>query len=229
MRIAVVANTAWYLVNFRLNLMRALQTQGHEVVAVAPHNAAQAVRLQAAGVVFAPVAISGAGTDPLRELQSVWALRRVFRQHGVQVVLSYTPKGNLYSALAALTCGLTGIPFVPNVSGLGRAFIRKSWVTVVVKLLYRLTLGRAHKVFFQNLDDMRAFVDSGWPRVSVASAYPARGWTCSALRPRPCRSMRPMRQCFCWWHGCCGTRALASLPRRLVWCGCSIRRRDSSC
>lgn len=161
MRIAVVANTAWYLVNFRLNLMRALQTQGHEVVAVAPHDAAQAARLQAAGVVFAPVAISGAGTDPLRELQSVWALRRVFRQHGVQVVLSYTPKGNLYSALAALTCGVPGVPFVPNVSGLGRAFIRKSWVTVVVKLLYRLTLGRAHKVFFQNLDDMTAFVDSG--------------------------------------------------------------------
>ncbi len=157
MRIAIVANTAWYLVNFRLNLIRAIQADGHEVVAVAPDDSAQARRLRAEGVVFAPVAISGSGTHPLRELQSVWALRRVFRQHGVQAVFSYTPKGNLYSSLSALTCG---VPFVPNVSGLGRAFIRKNWVTVVVSLLYRLTLGRAHKVFFQNLDDMGVFIAS---------------------------------------------------------------------
>ena len=36
MRIAVIANTAWYLSNFRLNLMRALSEAGHEIVAVAP-------------------------------------------------------------------------------------------------------------------------------------------------------------------------------------------------
>jgi glycosyltransferase involved in cell wall biosynthesis len=155
MRIAVVANTAWYLVNFRLNLMRALQAAGHEVVAVAPPDTMQSERLRAAGVTFVSVPITGAGTHPLRELQSVLALRRVFKAQGVQGVLSYTPKGNLYSALASLSLGLR---FVPNVSGLGRSFIRQNWVTVVVKLLYRLTLGRAHKVFFQNLDDMELFV-----------------------------------------------------------------------
>jgi glycosyltransferase involved in cell wall biosynthesis len=158
MRIGVVANTAWYLVNFRLNLMRALQSAGHEVVAIAPPDDVQARRLRAAGVTFVPVPISGSGTHPLRELQSVRGLRQAFRAHGVQAVLSYTPKGNLYSALAALRLNL---PFVPNVSGLGRSFIRKNWVTVVVKLLYRLTLGRAHKAFFQNLDDMAIFVQAG--------------------------------------------------------------------
>ena len=92
MRIAVVANTAWYLVNFRLSLMHALQVAGHEVVAIAPPDDVQADRLQAAGVTFVPVPISGSGTQPLRELQSVLGLRRAFKD-GVQVVLSYTPKG----------------------------------------------------------------------------------------------------------------------------------------
>lgn len=158
MRVAVVANTTWYLVNFRLNLIHALQEAGHEVVAIGPPDDAQARRLQAAGVTFVPVPISGSGTHPLRELQSVRGLRQAFKAHGVQAVLSYTPKGNLYSAMAALSLGL---PFVPNVSGLGRSFIRKNWITVVVKLLYRLTLGRARKVFFQNLDDMAIFVKAG--------------------------------------------------------------------
>lgn len=172
MRIAVVANTAWYLVNFRLNLMHALQAAGHEVVAIAQPDEAQAERLRAAGVTFVPVQISGSGTHPLRELQSVWGLRKAFRANGVQAVLSYTPKGNLYSALAALTLGL---PFVPNVSGLGRSFIRKNWVTVVVKLLYRLTLGRARKVFFQNLDDMAIFVQSGLVPQSRCERLPGSG------------------------------------------------------
>lgn len=182
MRIAVVANTAWYLVNFRLNLMNALQAAGHEVVAIAPHDDVQSARLRAEGLVFVPVAISGAGTHPLLELQSLLALRRAFRVHDVQAVLSYTPKGNLYSALAALSLR---VPFVPNVSGLGRSFIRKNWVTVVVKLLYRLTLGRAHKVFFQNLDDMGIFVQAGLVRPERCERLPGSGVDLSRFNMAP--------------------------------------------
>lgn len=182
MRVAVVANTAWYLVNFRLSLMHALQAAGHEVVAIAPPDDAQARRLQAAGVTFVPVPISGSGTHPLRELQSVRGLRQAFRANGVQAVLSYTPKGNLYSSLAALSLGL---PFVPNVSGLGRSFIRKNWITVVVRLLYRLTLGRAHKVFFQNLDDMAVFVQAGLVPPERCQRLPGSGVDLSRFAPAP--------------------------------------------
>lgn len=158
MRIVVAANTAWYLANFRLNMMKTLQQAGHEVLAVAANDDIQVSRLRIAGVPFAAVAISGSGTNPLKELRSVWQFRQAFRQHGAQVVLSYTPKGNIYSALAAISMK---IPFIPNVSGLGRSFIRKSWVSRVVGFLYRLTFGRAKKVFFQNKDDLTFFVNAG--------------------------------------------------------------------
>ncbi len=171
MRIAVVSNTCWYLFNFRLNLMLALQAQGHTVVAVAPDDV-YAQRIRDAGIVFEAVPISGGGTHPVRELQSVLRLGAVFRRHKVGLVLSYTPKGNLYSALA---CMALRVPFVPNVSGLGRAFIRKSLVTKVVKLLYRLTFGRAQRVFFQNLDDMAVFVSGGLVKAALAERLPGSG------------------------------------------------------
>lgn len=193
MRVAVVANTAWYLVNFRLNLMQALLADGHEVVAVAPDDAVQAARLRAAGVAFAPVAISGSGTNPLKELFSVWQLRRVFTHHDAQLVLSYTPKGNLYSALAALACGL---PFVPNVSGLGRSFIRKNWVTRVVKLLYRLTLGQARKVFFQNMDDMSMFIEAGLVQRERCERLPGSGVDLSRFTYRPMPQRDPLQPVF---------------------------------
>ena len=171
MKIAVVSNTCWYLFNFRLNLMLALKAEGHTVVAVAPEDA-YAQRIRDAGVAFEAVPISGGGTQPVRELQSVLRLGAVFRRHHVDLVLSYTPKGNLYSALACITLR---IPFVPNVSGLGRAFIRKSLVTQVAKTLYRLTFSRAHRVFFQNMDDMAVFVDSGLIKAGQSERLPGSG------------------------------------------------------
>lgn len=193
MRVAVIANTAWYLVNFRLNLMKALLDEGHTVVAVAPDDAKHAGILRATGVTFAPVAISGSGTNPFRELLSVLHLWKVLKQHRVDLVLSYTPKGNLYSALSALACG---VPFVPNVSGLGRSFIRKNWVTRVVKLLYRVTLGRARRVFFQNLDDMAVFVEAGLVPRERCERLPGSGVDLSRFTHQPLPDRDPLQPVF---------------------------------
>ncbi len=172
MNIAVVANSAWYLLNFRLNLMRALTARGHRVVAIAPTDGRYDAQLAAAGFPLAAVPISGSGTNPLRELQSVCALRRVLKSTGTQLVLSYTPKGNLYGAMASINCR---IPFVPNVSGLGRAFIQRSFVTTVAQMLYRLTFGRAHLVFFQNEDDRQVFVSAGLVDAAKCERLPGSG------------------------------------------------------
>lgn len=171
MHIAVVSNTAWYLFNFRLNLMLTLKAQGHTVVAVALDDA-YAQRIRDAGIAFYAVPISGDGTHPIRELLSVWRLGEAFRHHRVGLVLSFTPKGNLYSALA---CIALRIPFVPNVSGLGRAFIRTSIITRVARTLYRLTFGLAHRVFFQNQDDMGVFVNDRLVRAEQAERLPGSG------------------------------------------------------
>jgi glycosyltransferase involved in cell wall biosynthesis len=171
MRIAVISNTAWYLVNFRLNLMRALQAAGYTVVAIAPIDD-YAQRIKAAGIEFVDVPISGSGTNPIMELKSVVALWRVLRSQRVDLVLSYTPKGNLYSSLA---CIALGISFIPNVSGLGRAFIRRSIITLAARMLYRATFKRAYRVFFQNFDDMHTFIKSNFVRAGNADRLPGSG------------------------------------------------------
>jgi glycosyltransferase involved in cell wall biosynthesis len=181
-RIAVVANTAWYLVNFRLNLMQALRAAGHEVVAFAPDDPPRVARLQAAGIPFVAVPISGAGTHPLRELRTVWRLWQALRGQRADLVFSYTPKGNLYTALA---CIASGRRFVPNVSGLGRAFIRPSPVTAVVKSLYRLSFGRAAHVFFQNQDDLDSFVRAGLVPLRLAERLPGSGVDLTHFIPCP--------------------------------------------
>lgn len=182
MRIAVVANTAWYLLNFRLNLIYTLQQAGHQVVAIAPPDVNRAKQIRNAGVVFHPVEISGSGTNPFVELGSVFKLCCAFKKHRVDVVFSYTPKGNIYSSIAAK---LTGAVCVPNISGVGGSFANKSFLGRLVSLLYRGTLGRAHQIFFQNMDDLNAFVSRGLAPAHKCIRLPGSGVELQRFQPVP--------------------------------------------
>lgn len=157
MKLAIVANSAWYVYNFRRNLMTALRAAGHEVVVMAAPDDYGA-RLQAEGWTFQSIPFTGAGTHPVEELRTVASLRRAFSDTGIDTVLSYTPKGNVYAALAAVG---RRIALLPNISGLGRAFVSDGWLARIARLLYRFNLRRARVVFFQNPDDRAQFVSAG--------------------------------------------------------------------
>jgi glycosyltransferase involved in cell wall biosynthesis len=128
------------------------------------------------------VAISSRGVNPAAESRSISRLRALLKGRQIDVVLSYTPKGNLYSALACLSLK---VPFVPNVSGLGTVFVRRSSVTWVAKALYRVTFRRAYRVFFQNLEDMQSFSRSGCIDPTRAERLPGSGVDLTRFRAAP--------------------------------------------
>ncbi len=183
--IAVVANTAWYLHNFRRNLMRALQHDGHNVIAIGDEGTF-GQRLHDQGFAYHSAPFSGAGTRPARELRTVLALRRVLKEERADVVLSYTPKGNLYAALAGRGLALAQ---VMNISGLGRAVTSPGVASRVVDLLYRHTVTRAAWVFFQNEDDRRLFVERGYVPQERTSRLPGSGVDLNAFTPTPLPSV----------------------------------------
>lgn len=157
MKIAVVANTGWYIYNFRRNLMRALEDAGHHVIAISSVDD-HSRKLIGEGFRHRSIPLDGGGTHPVREVHSIVALRGVLRREKIDLVLSYTPKGNIYAGLAA-----TGRPVaqIANISGLGRAFVENTPLTRLVRALYRFALKRTVRVFFQNDDDMAAFLAAG--------------------------------------------------------------------
>jgi glycosyltransferase involved in cell wall biosynthesis len=182
MRIAVVANTSWYLVNFRINLMLTLNHLGHEVIAISPDDFDHSKKLKHLPIIFEPVAISGSGTNPINEIVTILNLYKALKKHKVDVVLSYTPKGNIYSGIAAILCK---IPFAPNISGIGRALTQKSFITYVSTLLYRITLKKAQRIFFQNMDDLESFVRSGLASPNKCHRLPGSGVDLTRFKPSP--------------------------------------------
>lgn len=174
-----MANTIWYLANFRLRLCRALMAQGFEVVAVAPAGP-DAQRLTEAGVTFVPLAMDAGGTNPIKDLLLWWRLVRLLRTHSPAVCLSYTAKPNIYAGLA---CRWTGTARIHNIAGLGTAFIDNSWLTVLVKRLYRWALKGAEKVYFQNPDDLALFQSAGLVIAEQSDQLPGSGVDVDAFTP----------------------------------------------
>ncbi|WP_310535275.1 glycosyltransferase family 4 protein [Novosphingobium sp.] len=170
--IAVCANQAWNLVNFRAGLIRALIARGFSVVAIAPPDAEMERRLADMGCAFEPVEIDSAGLSPLRDFATFFAFRRAIARHKPAAWLSWTIKPNVYGSLAAR---LAGVPAFPNVSGLGTAFIRQGLLTQIAKRLYRTGFARAHRVFFQNTDDRDLFVALGMVRAGQTALLPGSG------------------------------------------------------
>src|SRR5262249_40066512 len=141
-RIVISINSAWNIANFRAGLIRALNAEGCEVIAIAPHDA-YAERLDALGCRFISLSMDKHGTNPFSDAGLFMRYVHLFRSERPDVFLGYTIKPNIYGSLAAQACG---VPVINNVSGLGTTFIRDSWVTRVVKALYRLAFARSHTV-----------------------------------------------------------------------------------
>lgn len=179
-KVVIVANTSWYLWNFRLNLMLLLQREGVEVIAVAPADDYSS-RFAEHGIRFIPLAMSRRGKNPLGEVRAMANLYRIFRRERPGMVLTYTPKANIYASIAAHRCG---IPVANNVAGLGYAFVRQGVLPRLIKLLYRVAFSRSRKVYFQNEDDLGLFVGEGIVAARLAERLPGSGVDTEKFSPR---------------------------------------------
>ncbi|HIN75944.1 MAG TPA: glycosyltransferase family 1 protein, partial [Rhodospirillales bacterium] len=155
-KIIICANTSWYLYNFRANLINKLSENGHSVLAVAPVDEYVQL-LRSLDCRYLPFEIDNRGTHPGRDLLLFWRFILLLRREKPEILLTYTVKPNIFGSLAARVCA---VPVINNISGLGAVFIETSWVTKLVMGLYRLSLARSKKVFFQNKDDQNHFVSS---------------------------------------------------------------------
>jgi len=178
-KILIALNTAWNLVNFRAGLIRELVDSGYEVVAVAPPDE-YVSRLATLGCRFVPLPMDNKGTHPGRDLLLLWRFYRLLRRERPNVYLGYTVKPNVYGSLAAHALG---IPVINNIAGLGAVFIKDSWLTRLVRGLYRLALSRSAKVFFQNDDDRQMFVSGGLVGQAVTDRLPGSGIDLTKFAP----------------------------------------------
>ena len=146
MKIIISINTTWNISNFRLSLIKELQYNGHEIIAIAPRDE-YVYELEAIGVKCFNIKLNSKGTNPIMDLSLFFQYYKLFKIIKPDIVLSYTIKPNIYGNFSS---HLLGIPVVNNISGLGTLFINNSFATSIAKFLYKFSLRSSSHVFFQN-------------------------------------------------------------------------------
>ena len=178
--VVVTVNMAWNIANFRLGLIRSLIGAGYKVTALAPQDE-HVARIKEAGCDFVHIPMNNKGTNPLQDLALLLKYVRILRRLRPDVVLSFTIKPNVYGGMAA---GILGIPVVNNIAGLGTTFIREGWLNKVARVLYKASLAKSRKVYFQNADDMALFQQLGLANVWQSGLLPGSGVDTSRFAPQ---------------------------------------------
>lgn len=154
MHILVTANAAWNIQHFRGPIVSALLTDGHSVTVLAPPDDA-APALAEMGCRFIPLPMNASGLNPVSELVLLLRFYRIFRSERPDIVLGFTIKNNIFGAIAARW---SGVPFIPNITGLGTAFLSGPMLMRLTEVLYKYAFKNLHVVFFQNTDDLSIFL-----------------------------------------------------------------------
>ncbi|HLO74956.1 MAG TPA: glycosyltransferase family 4 protein [Magnetospirillum sp.] len=180
--VALVSGQDWHFLSHRLELAKAAQQAGYEVIAVVPPGD-RVDDIRAAGFRVETIPISRNLAAPWTDLAAVWRLARLCRRRHVALVHAFALKPVLVSALAAALPG--GRPLVATISGMGYLFISDSakarLLRGVLGRVLRLLLDRPRRrVIVQNQDDRAAaemFTSAERIRLIRGSGVDPDSWT----------------------------------------------------
>lgn len=192
LNIGIVANTAFNIFNFRLELIKALKSAGHHVVAIAPKDNYVDLLIENNIEFIELKNLSRKGTNPIHDLMLVNELRSIYKKNKLDVVLQYTIKPNIYGTLAAK---LSNTKTICTVTGLGYTFLNKNLTAKIAHQLYRFAFKNADKILFQNSDDLQTFIDFKLANKSKCDIIHGSGIDVEKFHPNFCKSENVNRHC----------------------------------
>lgn len=157
MRILLTGNTGFKIANFRAGLIRALMSDGYEVDVLVPRDEFNNHLTEMGCRVF-PLYMRRNSVSLWHESLTLLSIFIHLLRHRPAIVFGYTIKNNIFGGIS---CSLLGIPFVANVTGLGPTFNQLGFLNALVIRLYQFAFRKAQKVFFQNTEDRRVFLEAG--------------------------------------------------------------------
>ena len=123
------------------------------------------------------------GLNAISDFRLRFKLESLYNHLNPSLAIHYTIKPVIFGSIAAAKLG---IPFINNITGLGTAFIRSNWITLLVQFLYKISQKKASLILFQNKDDMRLFEEKKLVSKSVPKKLiPGTGVDVQEFSPRP--------------------------------------------
>lgn len=161
-KVLFTCSDAGSLRNFRGRLIASMRSAGHEVIAVAPsYPPAIAEWCSGLGVRMESTSLDNQSLNPIRDIAALGELYRIISARKPDVVMGYTHKPALYTALAGRVARVPRVTMM--VTGIGFGFepgagaVRKI-VPAITRTLFRIACAASDVVIFHNKDNRDFFL-----------------------------------------------------------------------
>lgn len=163
-KVLILSNHFITLYNFRKELITKLIEEGHDVTLSLPKDDDNNFFIDM-GCKIIETPIDRRGIDPISDFRLILKYINIMKKLKPDIIFSYTIKPNIYGSIAS---NFTKNRQVSNVTGTGGTFLKKNVVSMVAKMLYKLSLKKSYKVFFQNIGDKEFFIENKMLRNNYA-------------------------------------------------------------
>ena len=180
MKICLVDNDLKLNLNFRENIIKAFLDDGFSVTIVAPFDKTIDIKKFDERLNFIPVEVSRKGKNPFSDLLYCKKLFAIYKKEKYNLIFHYTIKPNIYGNIAAHFAKIKSISIIP---GLGHLFIKESFATKIVEILYKISLNYADEVWFLNEDDRSEFLKRKLVKENKIKILPGEGINLEKFKP----------------------------------------------
>ena len=156
--ILILSNSITGLHSFRKEVIKAICDAGYKVYISVPDETPKSEYFREIGCEIIVTEFNRRGVNPLADFKLMLIYRKLMKKLKPVAVLTYTIKPNVYGGLAARLCH---VPQLANVTGLGDAVENGGWMQKLTVALYKMGLGKAHRIFFQNQSNRSFCISAG--------------------------------------------------------------------
>ena len=156
-KILILANHYLTLRVFRRELIQKL-SESHEVIISLPEDSKEymdELRSFGARLVYLKN-MDRRAINPIEDLKLISEYKRLLKEEKPDKVITYTIKCNIYGAWA---CKSQKIPCYCNVTGLGSAFNNGGLLRFATSKMYKYSMNKVEKVFFENKGNEQTVLD----------------------------------------------------------------------
>ncbi|MBL7110191.1 MAG: glycosyltransferase family 4 protein [Candidatus Marinimicrobia bacterium] len=180
MKIIFVANTSWYLYNFRKPLIVELLNLGYKVYTISPEDS-YTKKLINLGVLTNNISIARSGLSPIKDVSLLIRLVKLYANIKPDIIHHFTVKPVIYGSYASRS--LKNSKIINSIPGLGIVFSGFPITRLLVIFLYRLAISKKHQIIFQNPDDLKKFLDFKIVTMEQSSLIMSSGVDTEYFRP----------------------------------------------
>ncbi|AIF53701.1 glycosyltransferase family 4 protein [Pelosinus sp. UFO1] len=155
-KILILSNHFITLYSFRKELIKKLVEDGNDVYISMPKSDENGF-FSEMGCKIIETPVDRRGINPFKDCSLLCTYIKIMQELKPDIIFSYTIKPNIYGCIAS---NLTKNIQVSNITGTGATFLKKNVVSTIAKMLYKISVKKSYKVFFQNSGDKDYFVQN---------------------------------------------------------------------